>query len=293
MTSIWDRLGTLFDRRPTYPELELEELVAGHELPSFPRIVTGALALLRDPEASMTEVAGLLEGDPALHVKVLQTVNSAAFAVSARVTSVHRAITLLGRARIEAVVLAHGVRHSLPAIEASSAPGLDGAAFWLTAARRATCARALARHLHPASRVESFTAGLLQDMAVPVMLQAHGARYAELLTRWAGGAEQRLDRLERQAFGYDHGAVGALMARRWDLPPTLAAALAGHHLDDPVVVEPAASIVSVLRYHAEPEAAREQMIELCQARHQLDPQRARQTLDQALHDAGQFARHLA
>ena len=69
------------------------------------------LAMLRDPESSMTDIAEQLQVDPGMHVKVLKTVNAAAFGLITRVTNLQHAAKLLGRSRLEAIILSHAVRN--------------------------------------------------------------------------------------------------------------------------------------------------------------------------------------
>ena len=79
---------------------ELRDLLNGYQLPSFSAAVINVLGLLREPEASMNDIAKQLEIDPGMHVKVLTTVNSAAFGLSTKVANIPHAASLLGRSRL-------------------------------------------------------------------------------------------------------------------------------------------------------------------------------------------------
>ncbi|MCP4201432.1 MAG: HDOD domain-containing protein, partial [bacterium] len=87
--------------------------------------------LLRDPESSSTEIAARLEMDPGMHVKVLKTVNSASYGLSTEVNSLLQATNLLGRARLESIVVAIAVKAVMPKLETSE---FDLAGFWRSAA---------------------------------------------------------------------------------------------------------------------------------------------------------------
>jgi HD-like signal output (HDOD) protein len=233
----------LFKRRED-PRKELRALLSGYELPSFPGLVMEALSLLRDPDSLMADVAKRLEADPGIHVKVLQMVNSAAFALANKVTNVHRAVTLLGRSRLETLILTHAVSKT---ISKDTIPGFDIKQFWFASARRAFVARGLASRLHPATQMEAFTAGLLQDMAVPVLAKVRAEHYPSILDEWRGD-RVGLDVLERDRLGYDHTAVGMLMAEEWGLPDSLVVAISGHHRDQEGLPppEPSVRLVSLL-----------------------------------------------
>ena len=242
----------IFRRHKKEPKSELSKLLGGYELPSFQAAVMNVLTMLRDPDFSMTEVAKQLEGDPGLHVKVLKAVNSAAFGLSTRVSNLHHAVTLLGRSRLETIVLSQVVNSVLPTVEV---PFFDMREFWLSAARRASIARALAHHLHPATQIESFTAGLLQDMALPVLITIKPKEYCVIFDRWNTEKNSSLNVIERETFGYDHSIVGALMAEEWGFPGHLIQAISGYHnRDGDVKIDPAVRLVSSLRIDDEAEA---------------------------------------
>ncbi len=202
---------------------ELETLFSAYELPTFPAPLMKALRLLRDPATPLNQISKAISVDPGLHVKILTTVNSAAFALHAEVRTLEHAVSLLGRARIEAVLLSVATRQTLP-----NSPLINEADFWATAARRGAVARHLAQRLHPATAEEAFTAGLLQDLAVPVLAAARADKYGAVIS--AMHTDKRsLPEVEREHFNFSHTEVGAYVAERWDLPPYLVEAIANHH----------------------------------------------------------------
>lgn len=212
-----------FWKRSPDPKAELRSLIGDYELPSFPAVAMSTLSLLRQ-HADMAEVAASLMTDPGLTVRILRTVNSAAFGMRKRVTNLQYATSLLGRSRVESLVLTAAVGSALPD------PGvIELAPFWRTSARRACLASRIAARVDPGSQVESFTAGLLQDMGVPVLAASHPDRYAELWSRSECDDGVTLQELELDAFGYDHAHVGAVLAESWDLPEALITAISDHH----------------------------------------------------------------
>ena len=212
-----------FWKRSADPKAELRSLIGDYELPSFPAVAMSTLSLIRE-NADMAEVAASLMSDPGLTVRILRTVNSAAFGMRKRVSNLQYATSLLGRSRVESLVLTAAVGSALPD------PGvIDLGRFWSTSARRACLASRIAARVDPSSQVESFTAGLLQDMGVPVLAATHGDRYAALWKRSESDDEVSLHELEEEAFGYDHAHVGAVLAETWDLPETLITAISDHH----------------------------------------------------------------
>jgi len=267
---------------------ELYDLLGDYELPSFSAAVMNVLNALRDPEFSMSEIAEQLQRDPGLHVKVLKTVNSAAFGLSKRVGNLHHAVTLLGRSRLETIVLSQAVNSVLPDVEL---PFFDMKQFWLHAARRASLARALAQHIHPKSQVESFTAGLLQDMALPVLVSIKQKEYGTILENWNKTKDVSLNELEKEMLGFDHSSVGALMAKEWELPEYLIDAICGHHChsqDQEVNVEPAVELVAQIKGDSE-EDAKEIIIKIAVEKYGMDKDLISELITTAFKDAEELS----
>lgn len=214
---MFSALKRMFD-----PKQKLRETLGTQDLPSFPAITTRLLRLLRDPNGDTREIARILAMDPGLSQKALKTVNAASFGLRRPATDVGHAVNLLGRGAMENLVLAVAVQSALPQ---GPAPGYTPGRFWRTSARRAATAKALADLLEPRHRMTSFTAGLLQDMAIPLL--AHNrSDYGAILT---STSSLELDVAERAAFGWDHPEVAGWLAADWQFPEPLCQAIVGHH----------------------------------------------------------------
>jgi HD-like signal output (HDOD) protein len=234
LTSLW--------RKKVDPQQRLREVLGDEALPSFPAVVLNALQRVREPDCDLSEVANVVANDPGLSVQVLRTVNSAALALRHRVRSVHHAVSLLGRGELESILISIGVRATLPR---ESTRGYETARFWITSARRAAAASALAEMISPKTRSESFTASLLQDMAIPLLAHRQGGEYGVMLEDWHYGTRD-LAVLERENFGWDHAEVGSWMCTEWKFPDQLGAAIRLHHGRETETL-PAVHLVAVLR----------------------------------------------
>lgn len=222
---------------------KLKKALGDFELPIFPRSTHHVLRLLREPDARPAQIARAVEGDPNLTVRLLRTVNSAAYAPRQPVRSLDQAVVMLGHASLEQIALSMAVADSLPVARNR---GLVPERFWTAAAIRGATARILAESLHPCSTSESFTCGLLQDMAIPLLARSRGEEYADVLERWHQGDEP-LDLLEREALGFDHAEVATWLCAVWELPDSMAHALGGHHGHPDYQCPPAVELVGNLR----------------------------------------------
>jgi len=231
-------LKTLRSMFSSDPHANLKRVVGATPIPSFPASIQRVQQALRDPSCSMATVGDRIAADPGLSIDVLKLANSAAYGLRRPVSDPAHAARLLGRSEVEALVLGIAVRDALP----GRIPGFDAGRFWHTAARRAALAAGLAQRVQPRVARLSFTAGLLQDLAVPLLAHANPQGYRQVLAtqRQLGG---RLDHHERRSLGWDHAMVAGWLCEAWVFPQALALAIAGHHDDSaPAPVQVAAEL---------------------------------------------------
>ncbi|MCP4445022.1 MAG: HDOD domain-containing protein [Myxococcales bacterium] len=222
----------------------LQSALGDYEMPKFPAVAMKAMKLLRREGTSLDDVARVIMGDPGISTRMLTMVNSAAYALRHPVNSIPQATALLGTSQVESLVVAVAVAGVLPA----KSKHLDMTEFWRTASRRAAIASGLAARLHPTSQATSYTAGLLQDMAIPILMESRKEDYASLFRQWQCG-EADIVAEERKRYNRDHAEVAGWMCREWSLPETLASNIAAHHgaVDGDIVAEPAIRLVSFIR----------------------------------------------
>ena len=280
----------LFGAKRTKTDKALTRMLAGAEVPTFPHLTARILRRVRDPETEIDGIVESLQWDPALVVRILRTVNTAAFGPASPIHSVQHAVSYMGRAQLEQIVLALAVREALPQAPAAS---FEPRRFWLSASRRAVLARAISDRLHPSVNEECFTAGLLQDMAVPVLAHSRPGEYGPLLASWNAGGP-KLEELEREVFGWTHAEAGGLLGRMWDLPENLAQSIFRHHRLDvtDAQLRPALKLVSVLR-ESSSEHGIEAFLETGRTEYGLESDWLRDALDHAERQAEELAGLLA
>lgn len=204
------------------------QALAEADIPSLPVVAFRVLEKLRDPEEGMQSIAQLIELDVGISTRLLRTANSAAFALRRPARNPLEAVSMLGRRRVEQLVLALAVGDALPARRTR---GFESTRFWTAAARRGAIAQSLAGLLCPADAPSTFTAALLQDMAVPLLAHAGPAEYDELLSDWQHGGNYGLVEMERAEFGWDHADVGAFIGEKWRFPDVLVGSISDHHAE--------------------------------------------------------------
>ncbi|MBL68036.1 MAG: hypothetical protein CMO74_06230 [Verrucomicrobiales bacterium] len=217
---------SFFKKKKKDPHKRLREILGEYELPRFRKTVFEVLQRLRDPGVTADEIAEVMSLDPDLTSRVMRTVNSTAYAPRTRIKDLSHAITMLGNAELERIVMLLGAKMATP----KNVPDyLDMGAFWLRAARRAVIARELADLTQPTEARLCFTAGFLEDFSVPIIAASKGREYADVYKRASANSGHQLHELEKMKFGWDHAELGALVCHEWDLPEDIAAAISAQN----------------------------------------------------------------
>lgn len=233
------------DRRPFLVETtmspcrntpKLETLLAGVQLPALPQSAIRILELSQDPDNGPAEYAVPIESDPGLAGQVLRFVNSSYFGFSREISSIKLAITLVGVRTIRNFTLWSAVFSLMPNPRCGM---FDLKSLWQDSLRRALFARLLARQLGLEEAEDLFTAGLLQDMAIPLLAKELPEHYRRFFEERAARSV-RLSALEREQFGWTHADAAALLARNWALPKHFGNLMEAHICLDQLLAEPAA-----------------------------------------------------
>jgi len=200
-------------------------------LPSLPGSGGAILGALLAPEPDLRSVERIVRHDEGLTTAVLRRANSAACGVPGRTFNVSEAVTRLGRRPLIRIALEQQLTETLAGV--GRAYGLRRQDAWAGALFGALAAELLAAGEDGVDPGLAFTCALLRDigkLAVDAMLLPD-----EAAGLGSGGDERTRSflELERDRLGADHAEIGAMLARRWELPEEVAAAIAAHHAPAP------------------------------------------------------------
>lgn len=202
----------------------LNRVLESPRLPSLPTIALEIISLAQDPDAEFGHVAETIQHDPALSGKILKTVNSALYGQAREVSTVTRALQVLGLNTVKTLALGFSLVGNL---KSASGNGMDYVQYWRRSLYAATAAKALSRRAGVAQYEEVFLGGLLQDLGMVAMSQALGEDYAAVL-ECAGTSHAALSACEVASLEVNHADVGAALAESWGLPPLLVAPIRFH-----------------------------------------------------------------
>ena len=185
------------------------------------------LGLLSNPELDLSDVCSLIEQDPGLAARVLRVANSAFYGVPRDVTTIHRAITLLGVDAVRGIAAAACLDRALPG---SGDQGVvDATALVRHSLGAAMAAETFAHLRHPQLVPEAFIAGLLHDLGVSVQvrLDMEGALRMAQALRDDPAAD--VAELEARCVAVGHEHCAGVVFQHWQLPAQLAEATRHHH----------------------------------------------------------------
>ncbi len=194
------------------------------KMPSLSTTVGKVMEICSRTDASPNELNRVISLDPVLTGQVLKLINSAYYSLVNKVTSLTRAITMLGMNTVKNMALSTAIIRSVTGAKKSRA--LPTKKFWAHSIATGVCAKLLAKANNvPIMECEEFfVAGLLHDLGK----MPFGDEYIEVLH--AAKNEQRpLIELERELIGMDHQEVGRLIAQKWKLNETMTSAICHHH----------------------------------------------------------------
>jgi HD-like signal output (HDOD) protein len=211
-------------------EVSIEESLKEYikNMPSLPTSVTKVLEICNNPQTSPTDLNHVISLDPVLVGRVLKLINSAYYGIGQPVTSLARAIIMLGMNTVKNLVLSTTVMSHIDPKKKSM--GLDMEGFW----RHSLCVGVAAKFLAKKRGIDSkmteeyFTAGLLHDIG-KIPLNAVLSKQYILTVSNADRERKPLTLAEENAFGMNHCEAGGMIASAWKLDGAIGDAIKYHH----------------------------------------------------------------
>jgi putative nucleotidyltransferase with HDIG domain len=200
-------------------------------MPSLSTTVTKVLEVCNHPATSPNDLNRVIALDPILTGQVLKLINSAYYAFPNKITSLTRAIIMLGINTVKNLVLGASVVGKFG--NKGSFKSLSVDEFWEHSLAVGVMAKILALRsdVSSAEREEYFVAGLLHDLGKIPLSSRFPDDYSKVL-RASEQVQISLRRAEESLLGFDHGHVGKMIAEKWKLTPALKFAIELHHRPD-------------------------------------------------------------
>ena len=206
------------------------------ELPYEPTLFPMLFAITREgSRASVTDLSQLIKKSQKLAARVLAVANSPAYAPAEKISSIERAVAVLGFNEVRSIIIMASA--SCMAHKSLLPVHFDGVELWRHQILTAEIVKTLAL-LASAQRPqqmgqfalapdELYAAGLLHDIGKVVLAAYRPQVWADIygLT----GPELSFAGAEQQYWGLTHGTIAAQVLRIWELPPLLTDVIEWHN----------------------------------------------------------------
>jgi HD-like signal output (HDOD) protein len=203
--------------RQQHIELILQQIAS---LPPLAPVASRLMALENAQAADLGEISRLIETDPVLSGRILGLCRRADKGVGEKITSIRRAVVLVGLDAVRNAALGASVFAAL-APQGSAEGRLDREGFW----QYCVCVASKAE-LRIAPE-EAFIAGMLHAVGKLVLDHVLPKAYARVieLARQECAASGFV---ECRVLGLDYRDAGRALAHHWDLPPALVSVIVNH-----------------------------------------------------------------
>jgi HD-like signal output (HDOD) protein len=194
-------------------------------LPALPTIVNKVMAITADPECGANDLMRAILPDQSMCTAILKVANSALYGMPRQISTIERAVVVLGHDEIRNIVIGKAILSAFPKFSKEYRLTVD--LFWEHAFTCGLAAKIIGQHLG-LSQGEAFIAGLIHDIGKLAMLMALPNEYPVLRELSAPG-EYGMTNEEESTFGISHDAIGMQLALKWLLPEQLVMAIGYHH----------------------------------------------------------------
>ncbi len=189
-----------------------------------PEVVKEVLKAIGSDDASGRAIEKLIERDSAITAKVLRAANSAYYGCT-NIPTVGRAISVLGLNTVRSLIVSISFGQMMSG--RGHAKSFDKMACWRHSLAVATAARIIGKMKMPMKAEELYAAGILHDVGL-LVLDRFCPEELDAAIRTSFDKHITLHEAETRVFGFDHAAVGALLAEKWSLPPVISEAVQFH-----------------------------------------------------------------
>ena len=189
------------------------------DINAMPSVIVKALNIMKDPNAGMKELGDIVIFDPSLTVKFLALVNSAYYGFSQQISSINIALSLLGMNKVKNIIITVAMKPMMSSVGDKE--------IWRHAIKVAAGCELLAQKGSVTKADEIFIAGFMHDIGKLVLNATDSQLYEKVLTDVSNGVD--ILEAEKKYFDTDHTKIGALIAKRWQLPVFLTNIIKYHH----------------------------------------------------------------
>ncbi len=211
-------------------DIQKKILFEDFQIPGMPDTAAQVVAALQDKFCSVQKLEEVICRDPALTAELLKIVNAPLYASGKSIKTVAETIMFIGMGNLVTLV-------SIAALTNQCMSGAMDKNIIRHLLAVSSAATQLAEQADAVKvrREVAVVAGLLHDIGKVVLLTNLPGDYARILDSVVKNGRP-FAHVEQELLGFNHCAVGVLLAQRWHFPAAYQYALEHHH-DEPISEE--------------------------------------------------------
>ena len=197
------------------------------DLPTLPFIALEVNRMMEDVDVSISQVSQLIERDPPIAMKILKLVNSAFYGYRSKVSTLSRAIMLLGFNTVRNAILSLSIIKAFSAADDLEGFNMDD--FWRHSVAVAVASKRLAELTRMEAPDNGFVGGLVHDIGKVILTQVFKDFFEKV---WTISKTENISfhAAEKKVMPVDHAMIGSHLAKKWALPRDLVDVIRCHHL---------------------------------------------------------------
>ena len=208
---------------------QIDTILRGTTIPSPPQIIVDLQMEMAMPDPDLNDMAKIISGDAGLAGGVLKTINSGIYGGGSEITSISKAVMLLGMNTLMRIINTLSLRNEVMNME--DIPDHLFAAmngFWDSASDVAQTSVLIAQRLSFARPDSAYALGLFHNVGIPLLMLKYD-NYAEVMRESYKTPTPRIVDTENEMIGTNHSVIGFFVARSWKLPSNLCNLISQHH----------------------------------------------------------------
>ncbi len=197
------------------------------QLPSLPDVVSKIINMVNDPDISFKHVADEIAKDQAITANILKLCNSAYFSKGKEISSIDRAIVILGLKEVKDIVVIATTKSVLNKVIVGY--DLARGELWKHGVAVAMLAKKIATECNQKAIADiAFTGGIIHDVGKTVLALFVQSTFKEILNT-VTEKSITFQEAEKVVMGFDHQQIGEQVAIKWKFPRVLQSIVRYHH----------------------------------------------------------------
>ncbi|MGO9137273.1 MAG: HDOD domain-containing protein [Syntrophales bacterium] len=196
-------------------------------LPTVPHVLLHVNKMLQDEDASVKEMANIIESDQVITSRILKLVNSAFYGFRSGIVEIPQAVMILGFNTVRNAVAAVSLIDLFHMKEKYD--GFDIQDLWKHSISVAVTSKCLAQSARLTIPGDCFVAGLLHDIGKLVMAECLEDIFGRVL-KLTHEEDISFFEAERRISSVDHAMIGGYLTQKWQFPQSLVDTIMYHHM---------------------------------------------------------------